>query len=266
MFTYKNVQNVFSGDIASGWERKAEYIKYIQGDDNEMFCLVDKHLLTRIEDSEQSLELLEVGCGTGKLLNQLCSKYYSSVNFTGIELSQDMAAQVQKKKFRKAVTLLTQPVECYKGETNFDVIILKQVLHHAKSRKDLLEKLDNMMTTRGGIFLMIPNENYQNSIIPYGGESDCLGRMSEALLRRYICNTSLIIVDKKRTSSSCVFRNIYDYFMFLYSIGSFQKLFNYKPDYSHAFEFINLFKPTLQNTNELKVCFDYSYYVLQKKL
>ena len=54
-------------------------------------------------------------------------------------------------------------------------------------------------------------------------------------------------------------------FMFLYAIGSLQKIFNYKGEYEYALKLITVFKNLFSKEETLSVDFNYSYITLKKK-
>ncbi len=60
------------------------------------------------------------------------------------------------------------------------------------------------------------------------------------------------------------FSSLYEYFMFLYSIGSLQKIFNYKGEYEYALKLISIYRNLFSKEENLLVDFDYSYITLKK--
>lgn len=66
-------------------------------------------------------------------------------------------------------------------------------------------------------------------------------------------------------NSLATFNSLYEYFMFLYAIGSLQKIFNYKGEYEYALKLITVFKNLFSKEETLSVDFNYSYITLKKK-
>ena len=83
MFDSSDVQSVFSGNIAEEWEKKSRYINSLNGNDNMMIPTIKKYITS-------TSKILEVGCGTGKLLSQI-----DALTF-GIELT--IVAQLSRQK------------------------------------------------------------------------------------------------------------------------------------------------------------------------
>lgn len=142
---------------------------------------------------------------------------------------------------------------------------MKQVLHHVVLKKLVLEKLSKYLTPTGVIIIMTPNEGYQNSIIPFNREKDVLGRINDAMMLEYISDLPLRVEEIKHVNTIARFSSLYEYFMFLYSIGSLQKIFNYREEYEYALELITVFKRLFSQKSQLLVDFDYSYIVLENK-
>jgi len=61
-----------------------------------LFLFGHKHLIRRLPSFKHSPNILEVGCGTGKILYDLSSKYPHS-EITGIDISEEMLAIAEKK-------------------------------------------------------------------------------------------------------------------------------------------------------------------------
>lgn len=172
-FNSSDVQSVFSGNIAESWEQKSRYIGSIDGNDNMMIPMIKKYVTS-------AKKFLEVGCGTGKLLKQVDS-LVDNITLTGVEMSRDMLQQIDISEFNNPIRLINDSIENFTSSEMYDIIIMKQVLHHVVSRKLVLEKLSKYLTPTGVIIIMTPNEGYQNSIIPFNREKDVLGRINDGL-------------------------------------------------------------------------------------
>lgn len=233
MYVNSDVQKVFSGYIAKEWEVKSKHIKSIDGNDNMMIPIIKHHMVP-------SANILEVGCGTGKLLNQ------------------------DKTKFQNTVKLVNCSVEDFIPNSTYNIIVMKQVLHHVVSRKNVLSKLCDCLKRNGVIIIMTPNDGYQKSILPFNFNSDLLRRISDLMIREYIEDLPLQVKKIKHVNSVANFSSLYDYFMFLYSIGSLQKIYDYKDEYEYALKFVTIFENLFNKKEVLTVNLDYSYITLEK--
>lgn len=207
--------------------------------------------------------VLEIGCGTGKLLSQIDSMV-SDIALTGIEMSRDMISQIDKSKFQNQVQLINSSIEDFTTNETYDMIVMKQVFHHIVSRKNVLQKLGNNLKEGGVIIIMTPNEGYQKSILPFNNNEDLLGRISDSMINEYTRELPLQVEEIEHVNTVAKFSSLYEYFMFLYSIGSLQKIFNYKGEYEYALKLISIYRKLFSKEENLLVDFDYSYITLKK--
>lgn len=108
---------------------------------------------------------------------------------------------------------------------------------------------------------MTPNDGYQKSILPFNPITDLLGRIDDSMIYEYIKDLPLQVVEIQHVNSLATFNSLYEYFMFLYAIGSLQKIFNYKGEYEYALKLITVFKNLFSKEETLSVDFNYSYTV-----
>ena len=144
-----------------------------------------------------------------------------------------MLQQIDTLRFKNPVRLINDSVENFIDDNKYDIIVMKQVLHHIVSREQVLKKLAGYLNPNGVIIIMTPNDGYQKSILPF--------------------------------NPIATFNSLYEYFMFLYAIGSLQKIFNYKGEYEYALKLITVFKNLFSKEETLSVDFNYSYITLKKK-
>ena len=253
MFDSSDVQSVFSGNIAEEWEKKSRYINSLNGNDNMMIPTIKKYITS-------TSKILEVGCGTGKLLSQIDALTFG-IELTGVEMSSDMLQQIDTLRFKNPVRLINDSVENFIDDNKYDIIVMKQVLHHIVSREQVLKKLAGYLNPNGVIIIMTPNDGYQKSILPINPITDLLGRIDDSMIYEYIKDLPLQVVEIQHVNSLATFNSLYEYFMFLYAIGSLQKIFNYKGEYEYALKLITVFKNLFSKEETLSVDFNYSYTV-----
>ena len=174
MFDSSDVQSVFSGNIAEEWEKKSRYINSLNGNDNMMIPTIKKYITS-------TSKILEVGCGTGKLLSQIDALTFG-IELTGVEMSSDMLQQIDTLRFKNPVRLINDSVENFIDDNKYDIIVMKQVLHHIVSREQVLKKLAGYLNPNGVIIIMTPNDGYQKSILPFNPITDLLGRIDDSMI------------------------------------------------------------------------------------
>lgn len=257
MYKAKDVIKVFSKSVAYDWDKKSSLIEKIQGDDNLFFNIFSKY-------GKDGSKILEVGCGTGKLIKKI-DGLYNDISIDLIEPSEDMCMSVSAKTFNNKIRVINKPIEEVVFIEKYDLILLKQVLHHIADKKSILRKLKGVLSDNGVIIMMFPNEKYQSSLIPFERNDDLLGRIDKEMLNTYIEDLDLTIDYLESMSNKAYFDNIYNYLRFMYSIGSLQKLFSYrKESYISVLELINIYKGLFVNSGSVEVEFGYCYTVLKK--
>lgn len=97
--------------------------------------------------------VLDVGCGTGTLLNYL-STHFEGVKLSGMEYSS-AALDIASKKNPNARYILHDINEPF--EEKFDLILSTEVLEHILYPKNALKNLIAMLQQGGYLFLSVPN-------------------------------------------------------------------------------------------------------------
>lgn len=139
MFDSSDVQSVFSGNIAEEWEKKSRYINSLNGNDNMMIPTIKKYITS-------TSKILEVGCGTGKLLSQIDALTFG-IELTGVEMSSDMLQQIDTLRFKNPVRLINDSVENFIDDNKYDIIVMKQVLHYCIKRASF-EKISWLLKSK----------------------------------------------------------------------------------------------------------------------
>lgn len=106
--------------------------------------IIDKHATGK--------SILDIGCNTGILLNEIKQKIPKLKYFKGIDIDSH-AIKMGKKKFN--LDLEAKAVEELNGK--FDNIVLCHTLEHVLNLPEFLKILDNLLNPGGKIFISIPN-------------------------------------------------------------------------------------------------------------
>ena len=94
--------------------------------------------------------LLDVGCNEGRGL-----KIYQQNGYTaeGLELNETAAAEARKAGFR----IYADPLEKFKPEKLYDVVVLSNVIEHSLDPKDMLKHVNRILEPGGQVWISCPN-------------------------------------------------------------------------------------------------------------
>lgn len=110
--------------------------------------------LTRLEPLLQShLEVLEVGCSSGELLDLIRPRVKS---VSGVEL---VPHDVDTARRRYELTIYDRPVEELELDTAFDLIITFQCFEHIPNPNEFLRGIRRMLRAKGKLVVEVPNVN-----------------------------------------------------------------------------------------------------------
>mgnify|MGYP001175243521 CR=1 FL=1 len=259
------VGNVFSKELAKEWEKKGNHIKEVQGCDNPMM----KELEFELGNGK---EILEIGCGSGKLLEHIAA-HYDRCRIVGLDISKDMIEAAKAKIDRlgnhnNIVQYIVGDIEDgIFRQASFDVIILKQVLHHLHDPVFVLRKIREYLKPEGIVILMVPGGQYQSEIFPFHENGkDVLGRFSLDGLEEVLSEGGLFPYRIWKERFIFKFANFYDYITFMKDIGGLQKLFDYNQEkYSEAFALLKLYEKMLVFTRNFDVSGEYVVAICQRR-
>lgn len=216
-------------ELALGWDKKNKYIKNIQeGESERLLELATMH----IEDKQS---ILDVGCGTGKVINHLLS-LDKDISITGIDISDNMIDILKKKISHDNVTVSCNDVLDVEGE--YDIILLQQVIHHMDNVDNVMLKLESMLKDNGKIILLTIGQEHMDQMIKYNDENDILCRYNAKKILSTLNNTKLIVQEFYNDKFKMEFCFNDDYIAFMKSVSLLPKM--------HGYSFTNL-----EETSEL---------------
>lgn len=102
------------------------------------------------QELEGARSILDVGCGTGHLLERL--KIYPDLYRVGIELNKDRAAVAKQKA---GCDIFQIPVEEFEPEMSFDAITMINVLSHIPNFERLFDRLRAILAPHGKLILKV---------------------------------------------------------------------------------------------------------------
>ncbi len=102
--------------------------------------------------------VLELGCGTGRLVNEMVRRYPNLQKIVAIDIFK--APQINDPK----ITFQLQNLDQANIQGTYDLIIINQVLEHMKNPLGLIESITKNLSPKGKIFIAVPNRyGFRNS-------------------------------------------------------------------------------------------------------
>lgn len=120
--------------------------------------------------------LLDVGCGTGEILNTV-KKLYPNTSMYGIDISEEMLKKA-KEKVLDTVTLSLGDAEHLPFENGkFDCLLCTDSFHHYPAPKRAIAEFYRVLDTNGYLILAdfwkpFPIRQVMNIFIPFSNEGD----------------------------------------------------------------------------------------------
>lgn len=112
-------------------------------------------------------KILDVGCGTGNLLNYI-AKRNSQCLLWGIDIEQKTIEIANKNRFCNRETFLISPGETLNFSDNFfDEIYCYEVLEHVNHLDKTLSEIKRVLKNNGKLFITVPLEKSEKVLIRY---------------------------------------------------------------------------------------------------
>lgn len=145
MTTSKKIWNFWSRHYESLW---VQGLSLAPTRDN-----VIRELEAIIKDKDKTYSILDIGCGTGQLLNQLSQAFSDyHISLTGLDFSEGMIEEAKKKN--TAIEFYHMNVEDLEAKTErYDIIICTHSFPYYENQAKAIVIMDNILV-KDGIFLL----------------------------------------------------------------------------------------------------------------
>ena len=109
-----------------------------------------KNIYDYLKDKEYK-KLLDVGCGTGYLINMLSKDY--EAEYTGLDLSPEMIKQASSKNIKNASFIEGRSDEIPFPENTFDIVTCSQSFHHYPKTDKPMQEVKRVLKP-GGLYIL----------------------------------------------------------------------------------------------------------------
>lgn len=212
------VEETFSKETADGWDEKSKFVTY-HGAKNP---IMDEVMM----NVKNGMSILDVGCGTGKLISRIDKKIENSY-LIGLDISNDMIEHARNKvsKGNNEVSFIADDFIKHDFKSSkFDIIIFSNVLHHVSDPIQALECAKKLLSDDGIILFSVPGANYLSETFE---PKDLSNRYSVKEMDEIVTKAGLYSVCASRKNFLMTFDSYEMYVEYLKSIGTYQKIIGY---------------------------------------
>jgi predicted TPR repeat methyltransferase len=119
-----------------------------------------KNLIKLLENNDKILQILDFGCGTGKVGEELKTQLNNSYYLEGIDISQNMLKNAGKKNVYNDLTCIDLTKENYNKK--FDIILSSGVFLEGHVNINNISRLQKLLN-KNGILLFTIRETFKDS-------------------------------------------------------------------------------------------------------
>lgn len=162
------------------------------------YILLHEYLIQKIKNYE-NFEILDFGCGDGKLINEL--KKYNKNNYYGYEISKKAISFF--KAFNSDIPVIENLDELQLKKNFFDIIIFSEVIEHIHDDdvKNVIDTLTFCLKKNGLIIVTAPHEN-----LPVTKKH--FRHYNYTRLEKNFSNINFEVIEKKFLFKIDIFKNI----------------------------------------------------------
>lgn len=114
--------------------------------------------------SKNAKSIVDIGCGTGSMLQMIEQNTDDEVKLVGVDLSEGMISEASKKA-NDRMTFMVGDVENLPFEDNsFDAVLCMHSFHHYPNPEKAMSELFRICTEGGAVYIV---ENYKKGIARY---------------------------------------------------------------------------------------------------
>jgi len=177
-------------------------------------------ILTWIEGKN----VIDIGCGTGHLVNELVRRHYR-VTATDI---LDLSIKITKEKIGKKANVIKDDIKNTHIDAKFDTVICSDVLEHLKDDERAIKNLVKLTKIGGCIIVTLPAHKWL-----FGFHDERMGHQRRytkiELIDKFIKNYNFVRLEKIR------YWNLISLLPKIY----FERILNSAPKYDKSMKFFN---------------------------
>lgn len=123
-----------------------------------------KKIVMPLLEKKPDLRILDIGCGTGQLIKEI-SEQYDKVNYLGIDVAANMINIAKQSNSGENIKFKVCPVEKFKTEDKFDIIICTHSFPYFPNKEKTLKKIAGMCNKNGRVIIVNSSTNSIKDLI-----------------------------------------------------------------------------------------------------
>ncbi len=128
--------------------------KYSLGPTRREVLKIVKPLL----DSNPNLKILDIGCGTGQIIQELNAQY-ANLNYLGIDAAQNMINIAKENTKADGIRFALCPIERFETDEKFDVVICTHAFPYFPDKRDVMLKIAHMCNPEATVIICNSSTN-----------------------------------------------------------------------------------------------------------
>lgn len=124
---------------------------------------VKKIILPLLEENKE-LKILDIGCGTGQLINEI-SELYNDVNYLGIDVAKNMIEIARKSNKNKNIKFMNSSIESFESNEKYDIIICTHAFPYFPDKQEMIKKMAELCNEKGQVIIVNSSTNNLKDLI-----------------------------------------------------------------------------------------------------
>lgn len=115
-------------------------------------------------DERPELKILDIGCGTGQILNEVSSTH-PMVDYLGIDVANNMIELAKENNKGANIKFIVSSIEDFKSDGKFDIILCTHAFPYFPNKEEMLKKMANLCNEKGELIIVNSSSNSLKDLV-----------------------------------------------------------------------------------------------------